>query len=117
MITWFHNCFVLIALFFTGGMSYGCPENSGAAGTLYDAVPRSLIVCNNNLSTQTNTLLLEFPNQPLWTNVFIKNKAKVDFPLLWSRVQVSDLICLLCIIMPVHFLICSSDNEMLMHSH
>ncbi|RVW38225.1 putative ribonuclease H protein [Vitis vinifera] len=36
---------------------------------IYDAVPRRLIVSNHNLSTDTDTLLLEFPNQPLWTNV------------------------------------------------
>lgn len=77
------------AFFFAGGVSHGCPENSGAAGTLYDVVPRSLIVCNNNLSTQTDTLFLLFPNQPLWTNVFVKNRAKVDVPFLWTRVQVS----------------------------
>ena len=74
-----------------GGRSFGCPENAGAAGTLYDAVPKSLIVSNHNLSTQTDTLLLEFPYQPLWTNVFITNCAKVAVPLLWSRVQVSFL--------------------------
>jgi hypothetical protein len=73
---------------FSGGKSSGCPDNAGAAGTLYEAVPKSLIVSNNNLSTQTDTLLLEFPNQPLWTNVFVRNHAKVAVPLLWSRVQV-----------------------------
>lgn len=73
----------------SGGRSFGCPENSGAAGTFYDAVPKSLFVNNHNFSTETDTLLLEFPNQPLWTNVFVKNCAKVVVPLLWSRVQVS----------------------------
>ncbi|ONK80989.1 uncharacterized protein A4U43_C01F24020 [Asparagus officinalis] len=82
-------------VFAHGGISHGCPENSGAAGTLYDAVPRSLIICNNNLSSQTDTLLLTFPNQPLWTNVFVKNRAKVDVPLLWSRVQVQGQLSLL----------------------
>ncbi|GFS43868.1 hypothetical protein Acr_00g0087450 [Actinidia rufa] len=70
-----------------GGRSYGCLGNSGAAGTFYDAVPRRLIVSNNNMSTDTDTLLLEFPNQPLWTNVYIRNHAKATVPLLWSRVQ------------------------------
>ncbi|KAK9266622.1 hypothetical protein L1049_003574 [Liquidambar formosana] len=74
--------------FVHGGRSFGCPENSGAAGTYYDAVPRSLVVSNHNLSTVTDTLLLEFPNQPLWTNVYIQNHAKASVPLLWSRVQV-----------------------------
>ncbi|XVF89135.1 hypothetical protein PTKIN_Ptkin19aG0106100 [Pterospermum kingtungense] len=71
-----------------GGNSRGCPENAGAAGTLYDAVPRSLTINNHNLPTDTETLLLEFPYQPLWTNVYIRNSAKASVPLLWSRVQV-----------------------------
>ncbi|KMT03252.1 hypothetical protein BVRB_8g197950 [Beta vulgaris subsp. vulgaris] len=71
-----------------GGRSFGCPKNSGAAGTFYDSVPRRLIINNNNMSTDTNTLLLEFPNQPLWTNVYIQNQAKATVPLFWSRVQV-----------------------------
>ncbi|KAA0043191.1 gag-pol polyprotein [Cucumis melo var. makuwa] len=71
----------------SGGKSYGCSENAGAAGTYYDAVPRSLIVSNDNLSTQTDTLLLTFPKQPLWTNVYIQNHAKAFVPLFWSRVQ------------------------------
>ncbi|CAL9125861.1 uncharacterized protein LOC135582680 [Musa acuminata AAA Group] len=82
-------------VFVHGGRSFGCPENAGAAGTLYDAVPKSLIVSNHNLSTQTDTLLLEFPYQPLWTNVFITNCAKVAVPLLWSRVQVQGQLSLL----------------------
>ncbi|CAK9158810.1 unnamed protein product [Ilex paraguariensis] len=71
----------------TRGSSLGCPENSGAAGTLYDAVLRSLTVSNHNKSTDTDTLLMEFPNQPLMTNVYIENEAKAAVPLLWSRVQ------------------------------
>ncbi|KAG2586487.1 hypothetical protein PVAP13_5NG039900 [Panicum virgatum] len=82
-------------IFVHGGESSGCPDNAGAAGTLYEAVPKSLIVSNNNLSTQTDTLLLEFPNQPLWTNVFVRNHAKVAVPLLWSRVQVQGQLSLL----------------------
>uniref|UniRef100_A0A803LBH3 DUF8003 domain-containing protein n=1 Tax=Chenopodium quinoa TaxID=63459 RepID=A0A803LBH3_CHEQI len=73
---------------FNGGISYGCSDNAGAAGTLYDAVPRSLIISNHNRSTDTNTLLMDFPNQPLWTNVYVRNHAKASVPLLWSRVQV-----------------------------
>lgn len=76
-------------LLHAGGISYGCSDNAGAAGTLYDAVPRSLIISNHNRSTQTNTLLMDFPNQPLWTNVYVRNRAKASVPLLWSRVQVS----------------------------
>ncbi|KAL6517054.1 hypothetical protein OROHE_018014 [Orobanche hederae] len=70
-----------------GGRSFGCPMNSGAAGTFFDAVPRRLIIDNHNLSTDTDTLLLQFPNQPLWTNVYIQNRAQAAVPLLWSRVQ------------------------------
>ncbi|XP_057750325.1 uncharacterized protein LOC130968867 [Arachis stenosperma] len=78
--------------FIHGGVSLGCSGNAGAAGTYYDAVPRTLTICNYNLSTQTDTLLLEFPKVPLWTNVYIQNKAKALFPLYWSRVQVSGLV-------------------------
>ncbi|KAK7352920.1 hypothetical protein VNO80_18351 [Phaseolus coccineus] len=78
-----------------GGRSLGCPGNAGAAGTLYDAVPRSLIVDNYNMTTDTETLLLEFPNQPLWTNVYVRNKARATVPLLWSRVQVQGQISIL----------------------
>ncbi|RVX17365.1 hypothetical protein CK203_003473 [Vitis vinifera] len=83
-------------IFVHGGSSFGCPENSGAAGTFYDAVPRSLIVSNNNRSTDTDTLLLEFPYQPLWTNVYVRDHAKATVPLLWSRVQVQGQISLYC---------------------
>lgn len=72
-----------------GGYSIGCPDNCGAAGTLYDAVPRRLFVSNHNLTTDTYTLLLEFPFQPLWTNVYIQDRARATCPLLWGRVQVS----------------------------
>ncbi|KAL3829950.1 hypothetical protein ACJIZ3_018752 [Penstemon smallii] len=71
-----------------GGRSFGCPKNAGAAGTLFDAVPRRLAIDNQNMSTDTDTLLLQFPNQPLWTNVYIQNHARAIVPLLWSRVQV-----------------------------
>ncbi|CAH9098571.1 unnamed protein product [Cuscuta europaea] len=40
------------------------------------------------MSTDTDTLLLDFPNQPLLTNVYILNHAHAAVPLLWSRVQV-----------------------------
>ncbi|KAK7319925.1 hypothetical protein RJT34_04654 [Clitoria ternatea] len=79
-------------VFIHGGISLGCSGNAGAAGTYYDAVPRSLTICNHNLSTQTDTLLLEFPKVPLWTNVYLQNQAKALFPLYWSRVQVGGLI-------------------------
>ncbi|GAB2275819.1 hypothetical protein Dimus_010568 [Dionaea muscipula] len=75
-------------IFAHGGGSYGCPENSGAAGTFYEAVPRSLIISNHNLSTDADTVLMDFPNQPLWTNVYVRNQAKASVPLPWSRVQV-----------------------------
>ncbi|KAL2500987.1 glycine-rich protein [Forsythia ovata] len=79
-----------------GGRSFGCPANSGAAGTFFDAVPRRLIINNHNMSTDTDTLLLQFPNQPLWTNVYIRNCARATFPLLWSRVQVQGQLSLSC---------------------
>ncbi|XP_025012285.2 uncharacterized protein LOC8265115 isoform X1 [Ricinus communis] len=80
--------------FVHGGRSFGCLGNSGAAGTYYDAVPRSLIVSNDNMSTSTDTLLLEFPKQPLWTNIYIQDHAKASVPLFWSRVQVRGQISL-----------------------
>lgn len=85
-----HLFYHMLAILFAGGRSLGCPENSGAAGTYYDAVPRILVVSNHNRSTTTDTLLLEFPKQPLWTNVYIENHAKALVPLFWSRVQVIE---------------------------
>ncbi|KAM7276309.1 hypothetical protein ACFE04_018175 [Oxalis oulophora] len=82
-------------IFVHGGSSFGCLDNAGAAGTLYDVVPRSLIVNNHNLSTDTDTLLLEFSYTPVWTNIYIRNRAKASVPLLWSRVQVQGQISLL----------------------
>ncbi|WMV29907.1 hypothetical protein MTR67_023292 [Solanum verrucosum] len=75
-------------IIYQGGSSFGCPTNAGAAGTFYDAVPRRLIVNNHNLSTDTDTLLFEFPNHPLWTNIYIQDHARATVPLLWSRLQV-----------------------------
>ena len=71
-------------------MSSGCPDNAGAAGTLYDAVPKSLDVNNNNMSSQFDTILQEYKNQPLWSNVNIMNHAKVVVPFMWSLVQVHN---------------------------
>lgn len=42
------------------------------------------------MSTNTDTLLMEFPKQPLWTNVHVRDHAKASVPLLWSRVQVIE---------------------------
>ncbi|XP_020170112.1 uncharacterized protein [Aegilops tauschii subsp. strangulata] len=81
--------------FVHGGRSSGCPDNAGAAGTLYEEVPKSITVSNNNLSTQTDTVFLDPPYEPLWTNVFIKNHAKVSLPLRWSRLQAQGQISLL----------------------
>jgi hypothetical protein len=74
-----------------GGDSLGCPDNAGAAGTRFDLVEQTLIVSNSNRSTQTDTLLMEFPTYPLWENVYVEDYAKVAIPLLWSRVQVRKL--------------------------
>ncbi|XP_073262425.1 uncharacterized protein [Populus alba] len=48
------------------------------------------------MSTDTDTLLLEFPYQPLWTNVYVRNHGRATVPLFWSRVQVQGQISLLC---------------------
>lgn len=81
--------FIIKLSMFAGGHSYGCSGNSGAAGTFYDTRPRKLTVSNHNLSTETDTLLMEFPYQPLLTNVYIENCARAAAPLLWSRMQVN----------------------------
>nr|XP_043628452.1 uncharacterized protein LOC122599906 [Erigeron canadensis] len=82
-------------IFVHGGNSIGCPSNAGAAGTFYDVVTRSLTVDNFNMTTDTDTLLMEVSYQPLMTNIFIQNLAKVSVPLLWSRVQVQGQISVL----------------------
>ncbi|WCJ20729.1 hypothetical protein M5689_002944 [Euphorbia peplus] len=71
-----------------GGQSIGCPTNAGAAGTFFNADLLSLRVGNDNVTTETETPLLDFPTTPLWSNVFVENNAKVLVPLLWTRVQV-----------------------------
>ncbi|KAK3137334.1 hypothetical protein QOZ80_5BG0450930 [Eleusine coracana subsp. coracana] len=81
-------------IFVHGGKSSGCLGNAGAAGTLYEEVPKSITVSNNNLSTQTDTIFLEPPYEPLWTNVFLKDHAKVSLPLRWSRIQAQGQISL-----------------------
>ncbi|PPR81078.1 hypothetical protein GOBAR_AA39637 [Gossypium barbadense] len=77
-----------------GGFSFGCPGNSGAAGTYFNADLLSLRVGNDNVTTETETPLLDFPTRPIWSNVFVENNAKVLVPLLWSRVQVRSQISL-----------------------
>ncbi|KAH6818003.1 MraZ [Perilla frutescens var. frutescens] len=79
-----------------GGFSIGCSWNSGAAGTYFDASVLSLRVGNDNLTTETETPLLDFSTSPLWTNVYVENNAKVLVPLLWTRVQVRGQISLYC---------------------
>lgn len=79
-----------------GGHSIGCPMNGGAAGTCFDAYLLSLRVDNDNVTTETETPLLDFSTSPLWTNVYIENDAKVLVPLRWSRVQVRGQIKLDC---------------------
>jgi len=74
----------------TGGLSIGCPENSGAAGTYFNAHLLSLKVSNDNVTTETETPLLDFSTSPLWSNVYVENNAKVLVPLVWSRVQVAN---------------------------
>ncbi|GAV89383.1 hypothetical protein CFOL_v3_32800, partial [Cephalotus follicularis] len=79
-----------------GGLSIGCPWNAGAAGTYFNADLLSLRVGNDNITTETETPLLDFSNSPLWSNVFVENNAKVLVPLLWTRVQVRGQISLYC---------------------
>ncbi|PIA31063.1 hypothetical protein AQUCO_05300111v1 [Aquilegia coerulea] len=78
-----------------GGESLGCPGNAGAAGTIFDATLLSLRVSNDNVTTRTETPLLDFSTSPLWSNVYVENHAKVLVPLLWSRVQVRGQISVL----------------------
>ncbi|CAO2819397.1 unnamed protein product [Amaranthus hypochondriacus] len=78
-----------------GGLSIGCPENGGAAGTYYDATLLSLRVGNDNISTETETPLLDFSTTPLWSKVYIENSAKALVPLLWTRVQLRGQISVL----------------------
>ncbi|KAL3817947.1 hypothetical protein ACJIZ3_003852 [Penstemon smallii] len=77
-----------------GGLSTGCSSNAGAAGTYFDASVLSLRVGNDNMTTETETPLLDFSISPLWTNVYVENNAKVLVPLLWTRVQVRGQISL-----------------------
>nr|CAD1844992.1 unnamed protein product [Ananas comosus var. bracteatus] len=71
-----------------GGESFGCPDNGGAAGTVYDRSLQTLKVSNNNFTTRTETPLLDFPVTILWSNVYVESNARALVPLLWSRVQV-----------------------------
>ncbi|XP_051114484.1 uncharacterized protein LOC127240078 [Andrographis paniculata] len=77
-----------------GGFSLGCSWNAGAAGTYFDAYVLSLRVGNDNLTTETETPLLDFSISRPWTNVYVENNAKVLVPLLWTRVQVRGQISL-----------------------
>lgn len=78
-----------------GGQSFGCAQNAGAAGTIYDSSLQTLKVSNGNFTTRTETPLLGFPMTRLWSNVLVERYAKVLVPLLWSRVQVTGQIRLL----------------------
>ncbi|KAL2610427.1 hypothetical protein R1flu_029000 [Riccia fluitans] len=77
-----------VKIYVRGGHSLACANNSGGAGTIFDIVQQSLTVSNNNQSTVSETLLLEFPTHPLWANVQVEGRARVLVPLLWSRMQV-----------------------------
>jgi len=85
------NFYTIHAFVVTGGSSIGCTGNSGAAGTYFNANLLSLKVSNDNVSTETETPLLDFSTSPLWSNVYVENNAKVLVPLVWSRVQVGKL--------------------------
>ncbi|KAG2302148.1 hypothetical protein Bca52824_030799 [Brassica carinata] len=77
-----------------GGASIGCPKNAGAAGTYFNAELSSLRVGNDNMTTETETPLLDFPTRPPWSNIYVDNHAKVLVPLLWTRMQVRGQISL-----------------------
>ncbi|EFJ26064.1 hypothetical protein SELMODRAFT_98651 [Selaginella moellendorffii] len=83
-----------VSIYVHGGSSFGCPENAGAAGTLFYVVRQSLTISNNNKSTVTDTPLLDFPTHPLWVDVEVLCRARVVVPLLWSRVLVRGQISL-----------------------
>lgn len=87
MFVYDHSCDNLLYVD-VGGLSLGCPSNGGAAGTYFDASVLSLRVGNDNVTTETDTPLLDFSTSPLWSNVFVENNAKALVPLLWTRVQV-----------------------------
>nr|XP_023923290.1 uncharacterized protein LOC112034708 isoform X2 [Quercus suber] len=84
----------LLYISFLCGWSMGCPRNAGAAGTYFNAVLLSLRVGNDNVTTETETPLLDFPTTIIWSHVFVENNAKVLVPLLWTRVQVRGQISL-----------------------
>ncbi|KAK4557647.1 hypothetical protein RGQ29_007416 [Quercus rubra] len=84
----------LLYISFLCGWSMGCPRNAGAAGTYFNADLLSLRVGNDNVTTETETPLLDFPTTILWSHVFVENNAKVLVPLLWTRVQVRGQISL-----------------------
>ncbi|XP_023635393.1 uncharacterized protein LOC17876163 [Capsella rubella] len=77
-----------------GGASMGCPKNAGAAGTYFNRDLLSLRVGNENMTTETETPLLDFPTRPPWSNIYVDNNAKVLVPLLWTRMQVRGQISL-----------------------
>ncbi|KAL0748737.1 hypothetical protein Bca101_030739 [Brassica carinata] len=77
-----------------GGASLGCPKNAGAAGTYFNAELSSLRVGNDNMTTETETPLLDFPTRPPWSNIYVDNHAKVLVPLLWTRMQIRGQISL-----------------------
>lgn len=98
----------------TGGLSIGCPGNSGAAGTYFNANLLSLRVSNDNVSTETETPLLDFSTSPLWSNVYVENNAKVLVPLVWSRVQVGKLYTL-CTMTNTHDYMSPFYNSIFLH--
>ena len=83
VLRWYHSFWNT-----SGGQSFGCAQNAGAAGTIYDSSLQTLKVSNGNFTTHTETPLLGFPMTRLWSNVLVECNARVLVPLLWSRVQV-----------------------------
>ena len=78
-----------------------CLEEYGVLDVLQHCCCRNILRCCSSVAVLrfaiiTDTLLLEFPKVPLWTNVYIHNKAKASF-LYWSHVQVIGILSLLSI--------------------
>eukprot|EP00850_Spirogloea_muscicola_P015255 SM000115S23934 [mRNA] locus=s115:439242:448670:+ [translate_table: standard] len=77
-----------------GGDSEHCPENAGAAGTIFDISAQALTISNSGYSTSTATELFDFRQYPLWVHFHLQGNAKVVVLSPWSRVQVSSTIVL-----------------------
>ncbi|KAG0603647.1 hypothetical protein M758_10G110100 [Ceratodon purpureus] len=101
-----------VGIFYHGGDSLGCPQNAGAAGTLFDVMFQSLIVSNNNKKSKTDTVLLAFTVPPLWGSVVIKESARIGIPLQWSTIRVTGQVKLMSGSVLIFGLAESSSSEL-----